>query len=315
MNSVMSNARACLLALQQELDSVDQSTPMILAIQARVDALQAMFGTEERPNRDFASATKSDLANLGIGQHKLRFNPTELGQLVAEKRAASEQQILYLCARISRIYCYVDILQSSARMILDAILLTVAEICANGDSKLAVAILPGMRIASEEGILLKNPAASFEILFSGAVDYGVCMYEDESERDFVLNAGLEDAGQSAKSRIFLVERGRLENKTLYDFIPEAISQAAALCEVTRAMAVKFCLTDGRKWIFSVLVTHPSGQRVCYTASALTILEPRLDPEGRDAPWERSIHQIVELVHHWLVADGDPLLDVLYQTQD
>ncbi|KAK7034999.1 hypothetical protein R3P38DRAFT_3493594 [Favolaschia claudopus] len=42
---------------------------------------------------------------------------------------------------------------------------------------------------------------------------------------------------------------------------------------------------------------------------------RFDPEGRDPAWEQSIHRIVELVNHWLVAQGDPLTDPLYQLKD
>jgi hypothetical protein len=52
-------------------------------------------------------------------------------------------------------------------MILDAVLLAVAEICTDGDAKLPVAILPEMRIASGDGILLKNSTTSFEMWFTG----------------------------------------------------------------------------------------------------------------------------------------------------
>ncbi|KAJ7237138.1 hypothetical protein C8J57DRAFT_1087789 [Mycena rebaudengoi] len=192
--------------------------------------------------------------------------------------------------------------EPGARMILDAILLAVAEICANGDAKLPVAILPEMRIASGDGILLQNPTTSFEMWFTGTVDYGVCTYENEDQRkDRVLNADVDDVGRLAKSHIFLIQGKRLQDKPLYGFMPEPISQAAGLCEVTGTMAVRFCLTDGRKWIFSVFAKDERGARVCYEGSVTTILEPRLDPEGRDSAWEHSIHQIVELVYHWVRA--------------
>jgi hypothetical protein len=67
------------------------------------------------------------------------------------------------------------------------------------------------------------------------------------------------------------------------------------------MAVRFCLTDGRKWIFSVFSKDERGARVCYEGNVTTILEPRFDPGGRDIAWEESIHQIVELVYHWVRA--------------
>lgn len=69
---------------------------------------------------------------------------------------------------------------------MDAVLLAVAEICADGHAKRPVAILPEMRIASGDGILLKNPATSFEMWFTGTVDYGVCTYENEDHRGAVF---------------------------------------------------------------------------------------------------------------------------------
>jgi hypothetical protein len=170
------------------------------------------------------------------------------------------------------------------------------------------------------------------------VNFGVCTYENEDQpkgavfltiplrvplsnisgpSDRVLNADVEDVGRLAKSQIFLIEGKRLQDKPLYDFMPDAISQAAPLCEVTgylpslstpptlniffRTTAVRFCLTDGREWIFSVFTKDERGRRVSYEESGTKILEPRLDPEGRDSVWEHSIHQIVELVYHWVRA--------------
>jgi hypothetical protein len=67
-------------------------------------------------------------------------------------------------------------------MILDAVLLTVAEISSDGDAKLPVAILPDMRIATGDGIALRNPTTDFEMWFTGNVDYGLCTYEREDIR-------------------------------------------------------------------------------------------------------------------------------------
>ena len=64
--------------------------------------------------------------------------------------------------------------------------------------------------------------------------------------------------------------------------------------------MRFCLTDGRKWIFSLFAKDAHGERVCYEGiPATTILKPRFDSEGRDSAWEHSVHQIVELVYHWV----------------
>ncbi|KAJ7694689.1 hypothetical protein B0H16DRAFT_1751040 [Mycena metata] len=203
---------------------------------------------------------------------------------------------------------------AGARMILDAVLLDVVKICADGDTKLPVAVLPEMRIASGDGILLKNPTTSFEMWLTGSVDYAMRTYENESEwQGRILNADVHDVGRLACSKIFLtiIEGKRLEDKTLYEFMPQAISQAAALCEATRSTAVRFCLADGRKWIFSVFAKDDRGARVCYEGNVVSILEPRFDAEGRDTAWEQSIHQVVEI----LVTEEHPLAEALYRLED
>ncbi|KAJ7728184.1 hypothetical protein B0H14DRAFT_2480155 [Mycena olivaceomarginata] len=260
--TLMRQARKCLVALQAELDGVVETTSEITAIMTRVDALQAILGTAKKPVR-FCLVVRI----------VLYFDMLEM------QSGISEKQIQQLCTRIARIYRHVS-MRPGARMILDAVLLAVAEICADGDAKLPVAILPEMRIASGDGILLKNPTTSLEMWFTGSVDYGVCTYENKDQRkDRVLNADVEDLGRLAKSQIFLIEGKRLQDKPLYDFMPEAISQAAGLCEVTeylpslstpptlnnffRTTAVRFCLTDDRKWIFSVFAKDEHGRRVCY----------------------------------------------------
>jgi hypothetical protein len=67
-------------------------------------------------------------------------------------------------------------------MILDAILLTIADISLDAKEKLFVAILPEMQIASGDGVLVKNPVNQFEVWLTGSVDYGVCTYKQEANR-------------------------------------------------------------------------------------------------------------------------------------
>jgi hypothetical protein len=67
-------------------------------------------------------------------------------------------------------------------MILDAILLTVAEISADGEDKSPVAIFPDMRIATDDGVSIVNPKTKFQVWLTGNVDYGMCTYARESQR-------------------------------------------------------------------------------------------------------------------------------------
>jgi len=59
-------------------------------------------------------------------------------------------------------------------MILDAILLTIADISLDTKEKLPVASFPEMRITSGDGVLVKNTVNQFEVWLTGNVDYGVC---------------------------------------------------------------------------------------------------------------------------------------------
>jgi hypothetical protein len=83
--------------------------------------------------------------------------------------------------------------EAGARMILDAILLTIADISLHAKEKLPVEIFPEMRIASGDGVLVKNTVNQFEVWLTGNVDYGVCTYKHEANRgttcliNFLLN--------------------------------------------------------------------------------------------------------------------------------
>ena len=67
-------------------------------------------------------------------------------------------------------------------MILDAVLLTIADISLDATEKLPVAILPEMRVASGDGVLVKNVKNQFELWLIGNVDYGICTYQYEEDR-------------------------------------------------------------------------------------------------------------------------------------
>jgi hypothetical protein len=67
-------------------------------------------------------------------------------------------------------------------MILNAVLLTVAEISEKGAAKLPVAICPAMPVATGGGVRVVNPNTGFEMCLTGNVDYAVCTYTDVSHR-------------------------------------------------------------------------------------------------------------------------------------
>src|SRR6266576_874666 len=72
--------------------------------------------------------------------------------------------------------------EAGARMILDAVLLTIADISLDAKEKLPVAIFPEMRISSGDGVLVKNAKNQFEVWLVGNVDYEICTYQYEGDR-------------------------------------------------------------------------------------------------------------------------------------
>lgn len=73
--------------------------------------------------------------------------------------------------------------EAGARMILDAVLLTISDISLDAQGGLPVAIFPQMEIAP---IPVKNFETQFEVRLTGNVDYGVCTYESETDRGMMF---------------------------------------------------------------------------------------------------------------------------------
>jgi hypothetical protein len=135
---------------------------------------------------------------LGIERKLLIIKRDALANFL-QNTAAHVDQIKLLCGQIKRIYRFVSMrvrqqhstrlgltgemkFEPGARMVLDAILLTVAEISADGEAKLPVAIFPEMRVATGDGVNIVNPTTKFQLWLTGNVDYGLCTYKPESQR-------------------------------------------------------------------------------------------------------------------------------------
>ena len=67
--------------------------------------------------------------------------------------------------------------EPGSRMILDAVLLSIAKISAKRDASRAVAILPKMRLGTGDGIMISHPISKYEVWLTGNVDYGVVQYQ------------------------------------------------------------------------------------------------------------------------------------------
>ncbi|KAF8871843.1 hypothetical protein BD779DRAFT_1680078 [Infundibulicybe gibba] len=195
-------------------------------------------------------------------------------------------------------------------MIIDAILLAVAEISADITS-VSVAILPLLRLADGDGINIVNPETGFQLCLIGDTDYGLYTYLQESDQSYALDTAADTIASYAHNCVPLVT-GKREDQPLYDSMPEAVSQAIVLSEIAQAKAVRFCLSDGWNWIFSLVTKDEHGNRVYYEGEKFSIIKPRPSIQG---VFEDDVHQIVALVYHWLIASDDPLSDLLYTLKD
>ena len=64
-------------------------------------------------------------------------------------------------------------------MIINAVLLAVRRIVHNVQPKLNVAIIPEMKIDSNDGIHIISPISGYELLLTGTFDYAVVQYTDD----------------------------------------------------------------------------------------------------------------------------------------
>ncbi|KAH9956607.1 hypothetical protein BC827DRAFT_1270800 [Russula dissimulans] len=291
----MQLARQRLSALQEELSGIEETEGEMGEIMRHVDALQDILGSTKKLKLSFSSVSRSQLTEMGLKKIPFLLDNVALYERIAALPIDSKH-IDALCLQLTRIHRSTSRrFEAGARMILDAILLTIADISLDAKEKLFVAILPEMRIASGDGVLVKNPVNQFEVWLAGSVDYGVCTYEHEENRATVLEAPLDDLMIYTGNLIMLVEAKR-DKETLFDYMPEATSQAIALSEITGNKTARYCLSDGAKWIFLAYTSDAQGNRISYESPLLTIVQPRLEVSE---DFKKDVRRLVEVLYHWV----------------
>jgi hypothetical protein len=147
----------------------------------------------------FSSVQRSELENMELLRKPLRLNDAALDARTSASPISPNRvedlrkQIIRICRstskRVSHFGCFVYIemntytqFEAGARVILDAVLLTIADISLDAQEKLPVAILPEMQIMPGHGVLVKNFQNQYKVWLSGNVDYGVCTYQREGDR-------------------------------------------------------------------------------------------------------------------------------------
>ncbi|PPQ66531.1 hypothetical protein CVT26_009504 [Gymnopilus dilepis] len=243
----------------------------------------------------FATVTSEDLKKAGVKRKRLIFEPTKVTELTNGLTTNAETEIVDLHFKIKKIYARVNMdYGPGSRMILDTILLALAEILSN--NKRGVAILPEVRIAQGDGIQISHPVSGYELWLTGNADYAVIKYDDVRDyKDRLLAPGgsREDAFEISKGFMFLVQAKRQSLKqSLVSHIPEAVSQAIALLKSANSPEVRFCLSDGQTWIFFILRLEDGV--LTYYESATRRLSRDI-VENSDLP----LREIVQLLCEWL----------------
>jgi len=237
---------------------------------------------------------------MGLQQKILRLDNIALDACISAS-SINPKHIKQLCEQITRIRRSVSKrFEAGARMILDAVLLTIADISLDAEGGLPVAIFPEMQIAP---VLVKNFETQFEVWLGGNVDYVVCTYGSKRDCAMVLQSPLNTLVRYTMNYIILVE-ARYKNQMLVDSMPEGTSQAIALSEATGNKTIRYCLSDGHQWMFAVYMRDDQGNHISYEGPVLTVK----DESQND--FERDVQHLVEVLYHWLMADSDLKSDPL-----
>jgi len=289
--------------LEEELEDVQETKVDIAIVTEHIRAVQTLLEAAKKPRVDFSSISQRDLDTLGLVQKRLIFRPEGVKQLLKNTNLAVLDEIHGLQNYLADIYDHVNMdCEPTARMILDAVLLSVAKIAPKRKSGFDVVILPEMRLATGDGVQITNPLSKYEVWLTGNVDYGVMQYPIEDDnRERMLGEG-NARGRAlalAAGRLFLVKAKRQVDPDvgLASHMPEAVGQAVALLEITKRTNVRFCLSNGRSWIFAILEKDKDGNRVHYDSVVRHLSKESIQKRGEES--SSSVQEIVELLFEWL----------------
>jgi len=316
--SKMKMAMNHLVSLKEELDGIQETEGEMDAVMEHVHALQKILENAKKPRLNFSSTTKKDLENLGVTGKDFDFIPEGIDKLLSKSNAPDiVDEFKSLLVRLNEIYDHVNMdFEAGSRMILDAVLLSIAKISAKRDASRAVAILPEMRLGTGDGVMISHPTSKYEVWLTGNVDYGVVQYQASTANKVRMlgeDATRHRALNLAAGRIFLVEAKRLSDTTssLSQHMPEAVSQALALSELANQETIRFCLSNGRSWVFAFLKKEADGRRAYYEAPPCYLTKQTI-VELQNADSLHSVQVIVELVLEWLIPSDLSFSNELYK---
>ncbi|EDR05120.1 uncharacterized protein LACBIDRAFT_329864 [Laccaria bicolor S238N-H82] len=227
-------------ALQEEYADIDETEVDLAKMMEHMEKMYSMMKKFKKIKVSFSNASAGDLQNLGVNGKVERF---------AQRRAKKfDEELKDLRSRVQEIYSHVNMTyEASARMVLDAILLSLGKITQKNTPNKALAIIPEM----------KQPDALFthqthQVIFGGSIDYGIIEYTKDANNDnfeFLIGASAtpESILRFAREHFILVEAKREVVVRLVESIPEAVTQAMTVSANAKSVSVfsKCALTDVR----------------------------------------------------------------------
>ncbi|KAH7908477.1 hypothetical protein BJ138DRAFT_351945 [Hygrophoropsis aurantiaca] len=231
------------------------------------------------PRINFSLMEVSDLGKLGVSGKMLAFILGELAKLAQDFTSQQSAEIQLLRARILNIREHVNMdFVPRSRMILESIVLTLANIASDPHSQKNVAIFPEMMVTTDKGVKVINPESGYQAWLSGSVDYAIIQYKDENENKAHL--------LSSRCSAFMYLKVYTHRKPL-----------------TNRDEVRFCLSNGNSWLFFILKLREGKWRYFYSP-------PRQLEVGRNVS-DNSLCVIMKLLLEWLA----PTSSKFYELRD
>ncbi|KAJ7240378.1 hypothetical protein B0H12DRAFT_54037 [Mycena haematopus] len=235
--------------LCEELKGIEQTEGELDTVMKHIRNLETILVDVQKPRYNFSSLTKKTLELLGVkGPEGLVLKSDGVTALLSAVNVDGlSPEIMSLRARLIEIYDHVNMdFEAGSRMLIDAVLLSIAKIRSERNPDTSVAILPKMRL---DDIVVANPDTNFQVWLTGHVDYSVLQYSDQDDtkvRLLGVDAPRDGILQLADGSLLLVEAKRMSDEVanllrdndmsdevgLAHHMPEAVGQAIAFSELT-----------------------------------------------------------------------------------
>ncbi|KAK7694137.1 hypothetical protein QCA50_003713 [Cerrena zonata] len=264
-----------------------------------VDGMKAEITQVVRHKVLFPDVSDTELRNLNVRPGRLVFKRIKVSELGDETQADefANEELNDLRSRLEKIYRRVNMhCDGGARIVLDAILLSVGEIASKNSTNRDIAIIPGLKT---QDTLFTNDG--YQVSFGGSVDYRVVEYEKDPDND---NEGRLFDPQTSDKYVceiavghfsLVVAKPRRPGSTETGFvasIPEAVAQAMSFSVNAKKNTTHFCLSDGIYFIFFIL-KQENGSFTYYQSLTLELGQPQ------DLNFDKRLQEIIQLLLEWL----------------